>query len=312
MKSSVLARFALSVAAALLADCGGSQPPIVTQGAIPQRVSAATHSGLIYALATPATAVNFFTFGQGRLVGIISGIYLSQGMCADPKGDVWISDTGAQKIVEYAHGETKRIATQSDSGEIAADCSVDPTTGNLAVANVDSGGPPRKGNLVIYGRARSSPRVFRCLNIQRYGWVSYDSKGDLFVDGLSARNKFGFCALYKGSRWLRDVTLDHSIGSPGPVRWDGSYVGVGDQGIASIYRFKVAGNNGRLIDTVHLRGTTVDITDFVFVFANGRATQVLVNTYRGSALGFWNYPAGGSPIRTLGSIYGSNFFALSE
>lgn len=318
-----MARYSLSisVAAALLAGCGSSQLPGGASVATPQSraiaaravrggswmLPEAKNKRLIYAYG--AYGLEFFTYGQGQLVGAIGGLVLPQGMCTDAKGDVWIVDMGAEKLIEYPHGETKPVASLSDPGQTAAACSVDPTTGNLAVTNIWSAS--KGGNLAIYVHAKGSPKIYHCANLWRYGYPGYDSKGDLFVDGQNSSNKFGFCALYKGSRSLLDVTLDHSMGSSaGPVRWDGAYVAVGNQGIAAIYRFKLAGNKGKLMGIVHLQGSWVDITDFVFVTFHGVATKVLVNTYQ-RALGLWNYPAGGYPTRTLDSITGSNFFALS-
>ncbi len=42
-------------------------------------------------------------------------------------------------VYEYSHGGTQSIATLSDPGSPYG-CSVDPTTGNLAVANTTSSG----------------------------------------------------------------------------------------------------------------------------------------------------------------------------
>ena len=67
------------------------------------------------------------------------------GECVDKAGDVFVADfggnTGTPAILEYAHGGTKPIATLSDPGYYPESCSIDPTTGNLAVTN--DGGPAR-------------------------------------------------------------------------------------------------------------------------------------------------------------------------
>src|ERR1700761_7014239 len=52
----------------------------------------------------------------------------------------------------------------------------------------------------------------------------YDNKGNLFVEvGPNV------CELPAGGSALIDVTLDHSLGFPGSIMWDGKYLALTDQ-----------------------------------------------------------------------------------
>ncbi len=95
--------------------------------------------------------VDVFSYPAGKRVGTLTGFQSPGGLCVDKAGDVFVTNFGASNIVEYAHGGTKPIATLSDPYQEPDDCSVDPTTGNLAVANIG-------GSVSIYEGARGHPK----------------------------------------------------------------------------------------------------------------------------------------------------------
>jgi hypothetical protein len=139
-------------AAAMLAGCGGSQPPIGAPAAMPQVSAIATHAergkswmkpeasgdDLVYATgACNGTCV--LSYPENQLVGTLPvGNGLNSGACADPASDVFITDTSS--VYEYAHGASSPVATLSLPGSQAAGCSIDPSTGNLAVDFAGTGG----------------------------------------------------------------------------------------------------------------------------------------------------------------------------
>src|ERR1700691_2259068 len=118
-------------AAAMLAGCGGSQPPIGAPGALPQ--TANSGGDVIYAINDSQTLV--LTYPQGQVVGKIdSG---GNGICSDDKGNVFITSAGTlegeDEIYEYAHGGTNRIAVLVEPlGDAGFGCARDPITGDLA------------------------------------------------------------------------------------------------------------------------------------------------------------------------------------
>ncbi|HEY2475776.1 MAG TPA: hypothetical protein VGI19_13385 [Candidatus Cybelea sp.] len=113
-------RYAFSIAAALLAGCGGSQPPIGAPRAMPQAPAAAVraYSGrswmdagakdqdLLY-VTNQNGLVNVYRYWQHTLVGVLTDFEQPMGECVDPSGNVYITDYQANKIVEYAHGAMK-------------------------------------------------------------------------------------------------------------------------------------------------------------------------------------------------------------
>jgi hypothetical protein len=146
MKNLGLGRYALCscVAAALLAGCGGSQPPIGASGAMPQTSAIATHTthgkswmlpeargrNLLYV--SSGSSVYVYTYPRAKMVGVLADFEATRGECVDKAGDVFIIDHYAG-VDEYAHGGTSPIAMLDPPWSFNLGCSVDPTTGNLAV-----------------------------------------------------------------------------------------------------------------------------------------------------------------------------------
>src|ERR1700677_4622126 len=110
------------VATAMLAGCGGSQPPIGAPGAAPQTAAIASHvergkswmlpeaksEDLLYV--TNYSYISVYSYPQDKLVGILNGFRSSVGECVDSKGDVVITNSAKSgRIPEYAHGGTKPI-----------------------------------------------------------------------------------------------------------------------------------------------------------------------------------------------------------
>ena len=128
--------------------------------------------------------VHVFSYPKGQYVGDIDAF--GYGLCSDRAGDVFVTDAPAYQVYEYAHGSTKRLQTlygnYVDFGPI--DCSVDPTTGNLAVASSDS------GFVVVFPKAEQNPKVYydqTMLHASMF-FCAYDDKGNLFVDSIYNRS----------------------------------------------------------------------------------------------------------------------------
>jgi hypothetical protein len=126
--SSSVSRYAsgLCLAIALLAGCGGSQPPIGAPGTMPQSHAIATHADrgtswmlpeaksddLLYvAQAGDREGVWVFSFPQGKLLGKLIGISDAFGLCSDGSGNVFVTeaDAGEGEVLEYAHGGTSPL-----------------------------------------------------------------------------------------------------------------------------------------------------------------------------------------------------------
>ncbi|MGC1379489.1 MAG: hypothetical protein WA814_00540, partial [Candidatus Baltobacteraceae bacterium] len=254
----------LCAAAALLAGCGGSQ----LAPAVPGTMPAARHSGswmapdaksgdLLYITDTVTNELYVFSYPKGTPKGAITGgLQDPAGECVDKSGDVFVANTGANNVYEYAHGGTSPIAVLNDPGYFPVGCSIDPVTGNLAVTNFPVTSS-LQGNVVIYKHAKGNPKGNYTSKIMNQMLLcSYDGSGNLFVDGLTKGSGFAFAELRKGGTALTNVTLNQSIGNAGGVEWDGTYVAVGDQTTNTIYQFTISGKKGTVVGSTPLGGAS--------------------------------------------------------
>ena len=284
------------LAVVLLAGCDGAQNSTVPSGAGALSrthkaagswmLPGAKNENLLYIsdFDGPYTAV--FSYPKGKFTGIL--IVGGNGLCVDKKGDVFI--TSDQNIIEYAHGGKNPIATLSDPGSYAEDCSVDPTTGNLAVTN--STGSSR-GNVAVYKKASGTPTIYTDSGIYYYQDCGYDGDGNLFIDGITGGTPYvGFAELPKGGNTFTNIGLKKSIGEPGGIQWDGKYMAVGDQG-GDIYRYTISGGKATLKGATKLYGEGW-IRQFWI-----EGSKVIGPNLNGSDAMFWYYPHGGEPFKTI-------------
>jgi hypothetical protein len=296
--------FSISAAAALLVACGGGIP---TNSAPPEALAPATlaaaagapghkRGALLYVSTQTNAEVYVFTYPRLVLQQKLTGFSSPEGLCVDAKGDVFVTDGPASDIVEYAHGGTVPIATLQDPGGWPFDCTVDPTTGDLAVTNA---GTPSSwdGDVVLYPHARGSMRkTYSVAQINDMWFCGYDSNGNLFVDGDSDGGTPLFAELSHDAKMFTNLRLDQTFGEPGPMQWDGTYLAIGNptgESPTTIYRFAVSGSKGTTKGVIHL-----DRADWIVQFwiAGPDVTAATENSSSDWA-GIWKYPAGGNPIR---------------
>src|SRR5579863_9879762 len=298
MRISTLNLFAVTAAmSALLAACGGSQPPIGATGAM----APAAHTSHIGSWMVPAAKsedllyvggggyahgyLHVYSYRSGKLVGNISGLVSPSGECVDTAGDLWVVTNFPDEAIEYAHGGTTPIATLSVPGSNAYGCAVDPTTGDLAVTNTNG--------VSIFQDAQGTPTTYVDWAVPDY--CSYDNKGNLFVvvghDQLTE--------LPEGSSGFNIIRVD----IPGPystVQWDGRGLAVGGDAFASypvkVYQVTISGSRGKAIKTVTL-STKDDRANDAQFWVQGHT--VVQPTNRGNEVGIWAYPSGGMPARWI-------------
>ncbi|HLY02902.1 MAG TPA: hypothetical protein VKR56_10485 [Candidatus Cybelea sp.] len=295
-------------ASALLAACGGSQPPVGARGATPQIAAIATHAGhdtswmapnanvkdLLYV--TTDTVVDAYSYPQDELEGQLTNFSYPLGDCTDTKGNVYITDYTKNTVVEYAHGGTQPIGKVSVPGSGPVACAVDPSSGNLAVttAGDTSGGG---ANLVVYRKAKGKPRTYTDPAIFSYAYCAYDRAGNLFVDGTPARGygyDFELAELPRQAKSLKAVNLEGGVSWAGGLQWDGHYLTVGQPVNPEIQRYSISEGYGTLAGSTALAGA-YDARQFII--AGGKA--IVVNEYyydryiaRWDVL-VYDYPAGG-------------------
>jgi hypothetical protein len=197
----------------------------------------------------------------------------------------WI--VAADNQIEEFKVPKKPIKALSDSVGMPSSCAMD-TSGDLAVGILNGSG---SGDVVIYKNASGSGTVMSTPLAAEY-FDGYDNHGNLFADGYTESN-FGLVELPKGGSTFQTITTSNSVGFPGSVQWDGTYMTVFDQYTSDIYQYTVSGTQATLKGTVSLTG------------AGDCAQTWIVKglVYCGDADNndgeVFKYPAGGSPVAVL-------------
>jgi hypothetical protein len=317
MKSLDFGRVALSscAAVAMLAGCGGSQPPIGAPGAMLQSRAIATRperggswmlpeaksEDLLYASDIRNSVVWVYAYPSGQQVGRLSG-FPSQpaGLCSDSLGDVYVATSGvdvsSSNVYEYAHGGTNPINTLSDPGQ-AFGCAVDPTTGNLAVANPHSASVP---NVAVYEGAKGMPSVYAAPENAPLAFCAYDDHGDLFVNG-------GLLAeLPLGGGSLTEIQLPKSMNNTASIQWARDQlimatINGSDRGPETLYRVVSVSGVAKVEGTVTLSssGDKRAVGAVEYSIQSNRVIAPGLADGNNILLQLWKFPHGGLPIKII-------------
>jgi hypothetical protein len=281
---------------ALLVGCGASRA-LPSAGGVPAdswMLREAASGELLYVSDLDAYQVDVFSFPTGKNVGVLHGFKAPEGLCVDQRGDVYVLDNRAHDILEYPHGGDRPIRTIKEPRQEVLACSIDPLTGDLAVASnpVESDGP---GVIAIYRKANGTPHYYIDRAMAPVTFCSYDNKGNLFIDGWTKKTgKVIFHELPKGGSAFTKVWLNHYIEGPGGIQRSGNNMVIGDIDRGIVFEFAVSGNAGKLVKSTPLYGA---VNTFGFALQGDLIISETVNTYRG--VDFWNYPKGRKPIKTI-------------
>jgi WD40 repeat protein len=313
----------------MLAGCGELQMPVGPPGAVEQTGVHAAHRGswmlpeaksqdLLYVAnsadgASGSGSVSVYNYPQGKLVGNLTGFTDPTSLCIDKSGDIFVANSGGEKVVEYAHGGTTPIETLADDG-VPNGCAIDPTTGNLAVTN-SCDGPIGScfpsGSVLIFKRARGTPRVLR----DQYGgqmfYCAYDKAGDLFVN--SNGSPPSFAELPKSSAKFTRIALTlpkKNVYDPGGLQWVGEYLAVGIADGNAVYQYSLNGSRARLVHTTWLRsiGYGNGTNQFWIEGSTVVAEELSTLQYNGYVK-FYAYPGGGKPTKILTKSLNNPFAA---
>jgi hypothetical protein len=326
----------LAAAVAVLSACGttaspftpGSGPailnsPLASRSEKSWILAEAKHEDLLYVSDNGANDVLMLSYPDLKLVGKLQGFGSPRGLCADKAGDVFITNFQGQDILEYAHGSKLPKANLTEHGHSPYDCAVDPTTGNLAVANYCDGIASSSGcdfdkrpdDLVVFPKGKGSPRDYSLASFANYEFCAYDQAGNLLVDGLGAEgySPVQFAELPAGGKSLKQITLNKTMDEPGAIQWDGSHFAVENdpyRGIV-IYQFQINKGLGKAVGSTPLEGTQL-VQEFLIdgskLVAPGEKTVRYNETY---PIYFWNYPAGGEPIESVKNANQSQPFGVT-
>lgn len=300
MKS--LIRFAATTGvAALFVGCGGSQPPIAVSWG-PQSAVVRKELTLLYVSEQVDGGVYMVALPSGKLVGKLTGFDDATGDCVDRYGDVFVSNFYAGQVRAYAHGAKVAFRVLSDGSSYPYGCSVDPTTGNLAVSNWPTGSS--EGGVALYYNAEGKAHYYY------YGYsggpdfwyCAYDNDGDLYAE-TTYGNQPIFLELEKGGDKLRTVSLSPAItgdGIPPPLFWDGKYLAIAKPGAGTIYQYRMSGGTGTRVGVVKLDEAS-EVSGPFWIASNGTARTLYVPITEDSveSVGVYRYPSGGKRLQNL-------------
>lgn len=265
------------------------------------------NAALLY-IANPATSsVTVYGMPAWNVLGELLGFSSPTTLCVDPAQDVYVTDEGDNRVEEYAHGSVSPIRRLTDHQGQPLTCAVDSKTGNLAIAN-DFGPSFSTGNVIVYKAAKGTPAVYTAPNFTNYLCVAYDASGNLFLDGFNASGNVLLAELPSGRTAFKAIAMNRTISYPGGLAWDGQYLAVGDQVAHVIYQFKVSGSSATEQGSTMLDGAT-SVFQFFLTGATAKhpqATAVLGADFGNDAASRWDYPAGGTPVKTI-AVSGTPF-----
>jgi hypothetical protein len=293
MKVSGLALSICAAASSLLSGCAATQLPLAAPGAMPQSRGswmqrAGTSGDLLYVTRPPSRSVDVYTYPAGNQVGTLTGFTNPYGICSDTQGNVWIADDTAGSfspgtMVEYAHGGTTPIAQLSDS-DPPLNCSVDPTTGNLAVAsNYFS------QRVAVYAGAQGSPQYYYATGATPFD-CSYDARGNLFAAAKTGIYASKLFRLRKGASALSQYKLVPFGYADFGIGWDGKRLAI-PQSPYDLSRYALHKRAGRTVLDGPGVGTGFWIAGSTLIVASG--TEVA----------FYRYPKGGMDSNLITSPY---------
>lgn len=348
MSLAAVARYTAGIvtAAAILSGCGNGTPSAyrampgtdVVALSNPLGVAPARHINrarswirsdagkqwLIYAADNSSGTIDIYNYRvqTGKLYGQITGLVSPYGECTDGAGDVYVVDTTTAKIYEYAHGGIAPIATATDDYGVPLGCSVDPTTGNVAVSNFSGPGSSGIGGVDIFtGGLGGSQTNYMNESLYHVYPGAYDPHGNLFVQATEYSGPTAFAELPAGTKaftLLTGLTIDF----PGSVEWDGYYLAVVDQDYqygytTEIYRVTVSGSNVTVVRSTNLIDNCYPDYDWMvsvqpYISGTNKRLNAVVagNLSCPTRYGFWNYTNGGLPKRVIpasiapGVVYG--------
>jgi hypothetical protein len=282
-----------TISAAILSACGMSQTEGTLSNTLPSAAHALNRSSsssgdLIYAIS--GGSLDVYTFPGGSFVTLAPMKPLI-AICSDEQGNVFV--TGAVgsvgEIREFAHGSTT-VEQYLQFAGYPGSCSVDPTTGNLAVTNNTSGD---SGDVGIYQGAQGYATYYTASNLSHYNACAYDDQGNLFIDGENSSGEV-LDVLPAGSGGFTAITLSKPLkGTYGNLEWIGSYLALGIAHTppvsVTIYHIKVSGSQGTVIGETKAKAKRAQ-----HWWVQGDYLLAPIN-HSNSEIGFWRYPNGGKP-----------------
>jgi hypothetical protein len=316
------ARDAFAIAAAILALPSCGLPQIASPDSQSQRLPAtsvvrrtswmspdAKAIDLIYVLGSTNSsepAIYVYSYPKGKLEGtIVDGLDRPSAECVDKAGDVFVPNYDSSKILEYPHGATTPSVTYDDYPFAPYGCAVDPVTGELAVANLTNFSAGN-GDIAFFKPPHLKSRLhISDVKITEMEACAYDVKGDLYLYGLNY-STWEFGMLRAGRHYIIGLGLSPKPTYPGNIYWDDTDLVIADGGKGEIIRYAISGQTGTKVGSTTLKDNS-QIQYFWIAHPN-----VLAPLFRQPDIGFYKYPAGGSPFKVITDVYDFDSIVVSN
>jgi hypothetical protein len=291
---------------AVLSACTQIQPAAPSVDTAPRTEVKAASGPVLYVSAhftSGGGEVYMLSYPQGQLLGTLTGVSRPPlDLCADKAGNVWVTTIRLGRyapLYEFAHGATTPTKMLNDPGDPGS-CSVDPTTGDVAVANYDNPYSGRgAGNVAIFHKGRPPAKIYTDKDIQSFGSCSYDDRGGLLVAAEDNLDQNVLAALAPGGKSFSELTLDKTLSTLGPVQWDGRYFAVGYRSPRTVFQVAVSGSAAKVVKVIRLIYQHNKI-DGQFWIQRKTIVAIVGPLERGnSAIGFWQYPTGGKATQLV-------------
>ncbi len=322
---------AAAVMVALLAGCGGGMSPAQVGATGQSTVAQLRHMGragaayafqlaganvarswmapdakrsesLLYVADQGANDVEVYSYPGGRLKGTLTGFQTPSGVCSNKAGDVFILNGNGTTVEVYKHGGSSPIRTLNLPGYPELNCSVDPTTGNLALGVL---GGTCGDCFVVFPAGSGTATVYTPSGQTGLPGCGYDKNGNLFCDAYGHSDAFALYELPKGSSAVKAIPVSGASGwVAGPMQWDGTDLAVGGSAGPTLYQIQLSGSTGSVVGSTSLSGAGA-VWQFWITNNLGskkhKGLRVIAPTFINSVptAGYWNYPAGGTATKMI-------------
>ena len=258
---------------------------------------------LMYVADEDNNDVLVYTYPAGKKMGMLTGFETPTGICSNKAGDVFILNGNGMTVTVYAHGGTTPIRTLELPGYPYFNCSVDPTTGNLALGVLAGS----CGNCIaVFTNASGTPTTYTPSGQQGFPGCGYDNKGNLFCDAYNdSEDVFLLFEVAAGSASANQVSVSGASGlEPGSIQWDGKDLVFANGDSGNLYQIALSGSTGSIAGSTVLNNTG-NVWQFWLMNTSGKKSKkerVLAPTITGSdigVVGYYKYPAGGNATKTV-------------
>jgi hypothetical protein len=253
-------------------------------------------------------AVYAFTAG-GKLTAKITALDVPQGLAFDSAGDLFVADTGANEILEYASDLRTLKPILNDPNQFPAGVAIAPGTELVGVTNIVSAPDGGAGSVSFYAKGATAPcvTVYNAV-FTRVDFGAFDAAGNFYVDGQRYDGSFVAGVVRGGCKatTIAPLTLRNAVFFPGGVQVTPS----GDIAILDQFAMAVYTYAPPVRDVLGMPRTRTPLSSLIdpigFAFAK-HAAQLWVADFGFNSpqkfipgtLDAFAFPQGGAPRATI-------------